>query len=64
VSACATRPEMLNNGKQYTRLPVLFFEEQGRVQPYHQAKSRKARRSGHDASHARARRNQQFGVSA
>ncbi|MEM7540339.1 MAG: 4Fe-4S dicluster domain-containing protein [Pseudomonadota bacterium] len=28
VKACAARPEMLNEGKQYTRLPVLFFEEQ------------------------------------
>lgn len=28
VKACATRPEMLNPGKQYNRLPVLFFEEQ------------------------------------
>jgi Fe-S-cluster-containing hydrogenase component 2 len=27
VKACATRPEMLNQGKQYVRLPVLFFEE-------------------------------------
>ena len=28
VKACATRPEMLNEGKQYVRLPVLFHEEQ------------------------------------
>ena len=28
VKACATRPELLNEGKQYNRLPVLFFEEQ------------------------------------
>ena len=28
VKACATRPEMLNEGKQYSRLPVLFFEQQ------------------------------------
>ena len=28
VKACATRPELVNNGKQYNRLPVLFFEEQ------------------------------------
>lgn len=29
VKACATRPEMLNEGKQYVRLPVLFYAEQG-----------------------------------
>ncbi len=28
VKACATRPEMLNEGKQYVRLPVLFYENQ------------------------------------
>jgi anaerobic carbon-monoxide dehydrogenase iron sulfur subunit len=28
VKACATRPEMLNQGKQYSRLPVLFYAEQ------------------------------------
>lgn len=28
VKACATRPEMINPGKQYNRLPVLFYEEQ------------------------------------
>ena len=28
VKACATRPEMSNPGKQYVRLPVLFYEEQ------------------------------------
>jgi Fe-S-cluster-containing dehydrogenase component len=28
VKACATRPEMLNEGKQYVRLPVLFHETQ------------------------------------
>lgn len=28
IKACATRPEMLNEGKQYVRLPVLFFEHQ------------------------------------
>ena len=28
VKACSTRPEMLNKGKQYNRLPVLFYEEQ------------------------------------
>jgi anaerobic carbon-monoxide dehydrogenase iron sulfur subunit len=28
VKACATRPEMLNEGKQYVRLPVLFYSEQ------------------------------------
>jgi Fe-S-cluster-containing dehydrogenase component len=28
VKACATRPEMVNEGKQYVRLPVLFFEAQ------------------------------------
>ena len=28
VKACATRPEMLNPGKQYNRLPVLFYDEQ------------------------------------
>tara|TARA_A100001037_G_scaffold261550_1_gene250633 strand:+ start:102 stop:773 length:672 start_codon:yes stop_codon:yes gene_type:complete len=28
VKACANRPEMLNQGKQYVRLPVLFYEEQ------------------------------------
>ena len=27
VKACATRPEMLNVGKQYDRLPVLFFDD-------------------------------------
>jgi Fe-S-cluster-containing hydrogenase component 2 len=27
VKACATRPEMLNAGKQHARLPVLFFED-------------------------------------
>lgn len=29
VKACSTRPEKLNAGKQYPRLPVLFFEEKG-----------------------------------
>ncbi len=29
VKVCATRPEMLNVGKQYPRLPVLFYEEKG-----------------------------------
>ena len=28
VKACANRPEMLNEGKQYVRLPVLFYEDQ------------------------------------
>jgi carbon-monoxide dehydrogenase iron sulfur subunit len=28
VKACAARPEMLNEGKQYVRLPVLFYEQQ------------------------------------
>ena len=28
VKACAARPEMLNEGKQYVRLPVLFYETQ------------------------------------
>ena len=28
VKACATRPEMVNQGKQYTRLPVLFYADQ------------------------------------
>jgi carbon-monoxide dehydrogenase iron sulfur subunit len=28
VKACASRPEMLNEGKQYVRLPVLFYEQQ------------------------------------
>ncbi len=27
VKACSTRPEMLNKGKQYSRLPVLFYED-------------------------------------
>ena len=27
VKACSTRPEMLNAGKQYSRMPVLFYEE-------------------------------------
>lgn len=27
VKACATRPEMINAGKQYPRLPVLFHED-------------------------------------
>ncbi len=26
VKACSTRPELLNEGKQYDRLPVLFYE--------------------------------------
>ena len=28
VKACATRPELLNPGKQYDRIPVLFYETQ------------------------------------
>jgi len=28
VKACATRPEMINPGKQYNRQPVLFYEQQ------------------------------------
>ena len=28
VKACSTRPELLNPGKQYNRMPVLFYEEQ------------------------------------
>ena len=28
MKACSTRPEMVNQGKQYTRLPVLFYEDQ------------------------------------
>jgi Fe-S-cluster-containing hydrogenase component 2 len=28
VKACSTRPELLNQGKQYNRMPVLFYEEQ------------------------------------
>jgi Fe-S-cluster-containing dehydrogenase component len=35
VKACAARPEMLNQGKQYVRLPVLFYSEQAEFNKEH-----------------------------
>ena len=38
VKACASRPEMVNQGKQYVRLPVLFYEKQADFNTIHKEK--------------------------
>ena len=38
VKACSARPEMINPGKQYNRLPVLFYEAQADFNTIQKAK--------------------------
>ena len=38
MKACASRPEMVNQGKQYVRLPVLFYEKQADFNTIHKEK--------------------------